>query len=137
MRGVNAAVIRVKNRPSQASTLVFGHEQCVLDQAGAHVIRDGKADQPAGIAINDRRQVHIRPIRNRQVRNIPNVELVRLVSGELPAHQIREHRLLMIRHGGDDLAFLGVTKQFELTHDPRNSLVVHRFMTGAVAKLGQ
>ncbi|AJE66429.1 hypothetical protein SB89_02040 [Corynebacterium glutamicum] len=42
----------------------------------------------------------------------------------------------MIRRGGDDLAFLGVSKQFELTHDPRNSLVVHWFMTCLVFEFG-
>ena len=49
------------------------------------MVCDSKADQPAGIAINDCGQVHIRPIRDRQVGNVPDIELVRLVGGELDA----------------------------------------------------
>lgn len=33
MRGVNTAIIRVENRPLQASTLALGHQQCLFHQA--------------------------------------------------------------------------------------------------------
>ncbi len=108
MRSVNTAVVGVENGSLQAAALAFRHEQGILDQARAHVVRDREANQPAGETVDDRGQVHIRPISNRQIRNVPDVHLIRLLSGEFPAHQIREHRFLLFRHCGGDLAFSGV-----------------------------
>ncbi|BAB99126.1 hypothetical protein WA5_1663 [Corynebacterium glutamicum K051] len=132
MRRVNAAVVGVKNRTFEVSTLVFSHEQRVLDQARAHVICDRKAHQPAGVTVNDRGQVHIRPILNWQIGDIPDIELVRLVSGELPADKVREHCLGFVRHGGGDLAFLCVSEQLQRSHDPGNPLVVRKVMADLV-----
>ncbi|BAC17176.1 conserved hypothetical protein [Corynebacterium efficiens YS-314] len=88
----------------------LAHQQCVLDQAGPHVIGDRKAHQPAGIAVDDGGQVHIRPIRDRQVSDVPDVHLIRLVGGEFPAHQVREHWFLLIGDCGGDLAFLCIAE---------------------------
>nr|CAA48851.1 unnamed protein product [Corynebacterium glutamicum] len=128
MRSVNTSVIRVKDRPRQASALALSHQQRVLHQGGTHVICDRKAHQPAGIAVNDRSQVHIRPISNRQVRDVPDVHLIWLISGELPADKVRKHCLGFIRHSGGDLAFLCVAKQLQRAHHPSDPLVIYGVM---------
>lgn len=117
-------MVRMKNRTLQAPTLALGHEQRVLHQGSTHVIRDRKTHQPARIAINDRSQVHIRPIRNRQIRNISDVEAVWLLLGEFSAHRIRKHCPSFVRDSGGDLAFLGVAEQLQGAHDPGDALVI-------------
>ena len=66
------------------------------------------------------------PIRDRQIGNVADIELVWLVGGEFPAHQVRKHRGLLIRDGGGDLAFLRVSEKLQGLHDPCDPLVVHR-----------
>lgn len=77
------------------------------------MIRDRKTHQPAGIAISNRGQVHIRPIRNRQVGNVTDIDLIGCWSGEVTANQIGQYRLFLIRLGCGDLAFVCVSKQFQ------------------------
>lgn len=83
-----------------------------MNQASAHMIRNCKAHQPAGIAINHGSQVHIRPTLNRQIRNVPNVELIWLVGSELPSDQVRKHWLFLIRNSRGDLAFFVYPNSF-------------------------
>ncbi len=125
-RRVDTAVIRVKNCVLQTSTLALRHHQGVLDQGGTHVIGDREAGQPARETIDDGREVHIRPIGNRQVGDVADVDLVRCRGGEPPADEIREHRFFPFGHSGGDLAFLGVSDQLQGAHDPGDFLGVAR-----------
>ena len=135
MGSVDTAMVRVKNCVVETSVLALGHHQGVLDQGRTHVIGNREADQPAGETVDDRGQVHIRPVRDRQVRDIADVDLVRCRGGEPPADEIRKHRLPPIRDSRGDLAFLGVANQLQRAHDPGDFLVIDRTAGRVVVEL--
>ena len=135
MGSVDTAMVRVKNCVVETSALALGHHQGVLDQGSTHVIGDREAYQPAGETVDDRGQVHIRPVRNRQVRDIADVDLVRCRGGEFPPHQVRKHRLPPIRDSRGDLAFLRVANQLQRAHDPGDFLVIDRTAGRIVVEL--
>lgn len=101
------------------------------------MINDRETHQATGIAVDDGGQVHIRPIRNPQVRDITDMDPIWLLRGEFPSHQVREYRLLPLRHGGGgDLAFLQIAEQCQRAHDPGDFIVIDQGAARVVFEFG-
>lgn len=80
--GVDTAMVGMEDRTGEAATLVLRGLQGFLHQAGAHVIGDREAHEPTRVAVDDRGQVHVRPVGDWQIRDVPDVDSVLLVGGE-------------------------------------------------------
>ena len=55
----------MKDRPGKTPAGVVRVLERSLDEFGAHVLGDSKADEHPGIAVNYRSEIHIRPVRDR------------------------------------------------------------------------
>ena len=62
----------MKDRPGKVTAGVVRVLECFLDKFGAHVFGDSKADEHPGIAVDYRSEIHIRPVRDRQIGDIAN-----------------------------------------------------------------
>ena len=81
-------MIRVKHSPMQAAPLCKSGVECVPDQSGAHVVRDGPAGQFAGVAGDHGGQVQVPAPAQGQVGDVDHVTLVRRGGGEIPLQQV-------------------------------------------------
>ena len=133
LRGIDTAVIRVKNRPVKATSDPVSHREGFFDQLGAHVVGDCETGQLPRIAVDDRGQVHIRPVRDRQVRDIADVDLVRFLRGEPAFQKVRELRRTFRGHSGLHPAFPGVVDKAHLPHQPGSVLVIETVTIAPVA----
>ena len=83
-----------------------------------------KAYKPARTTIQYCRQIHVRPVNNRQVGDVPNIKLVRLFGVELAAYKVCEHMSALSPHGGFYSSSPGIPVKAYILHDPGHMLVV-------------
>ena len=88
------------------------------------MINDRKPRQLPRIAVDNRGQVHIRPVHDRQVRDVADVDRVRPVRSEPALQQIRKPRGPFTRRRRFHPAFPGETKKAHLPHQPGGALVI-------------
>jgi hypothetical protein len=117
-------VVAVKDRPGQAAAGQVGGGECLLDELGAHVLRDRPTGQAPAGAVDDGGQVKVRPVGQRQVGDVPDVALIRRLGGEVPLEQVGHRLIRGLGHGGADLALLDVAADTGHAHHPRDPLVV-------------
>ena len=70
IRGIHTAVVGMKHRSCKASTGGACIVQGLNHKRGFHMIRDSKAHKPARTTIQYCRQIHVRPVSNRQVSDV-------------------------------------------------------------------
>lgn len=96
------------------------------DEFGAHVVGDSKADEHPCIAVNYQSEIHIRPVRDRQIGDIANQHPICSGGCKVPLDQVSKHHAIGLTPGGGDLAFFTVATQAKLLHDPGDALMVDR-----------
>ena len=136
-RGIDAAMIGVENGPVKVASDPVGHRESFFDQLRAHVVSDRETGQLPRIAVDDGGQVHIRPVRDRQVRDIADVDGVRFLRDEPAFQQVGQLRSLFRRHGGLHPAFFGVAEQAHLAHQPGGALVIEKVVVGWIGVDGR
>ena len=95
----------MKDRPGKTPAGVVRVLERSLDEFGAHVLGDSKADEHPGIAVNYRSEIHIRPVRDRQIGDIANQHPICSRGREFSLDQVGKHHSIGPTPGGGDLAF--------------------------------
>lgn len=88
LRAVDRPVVAVKHGAFEAAPGRGSGGEGVLDELGAHVIRDRPPGEPTGVAVDHGGQVQVRPVGQRQVGDVPDVALVGALGGEVTLEQV-------------------------------------------------
>ena len=125
-------MVAVEDRPGQGSAGRVSGLERVFDELGAHVVGDRPAGEATRVAVDDGGQVQVRPVGERQVRDVTDIAFVGCGGREVTLEQVGH---LLTRGFGDrgpHPPALGVAADAVLAHHPRDPLVVHPLLGGLV-----
>ena len=97
--GVLAATVGMEDHAGRGLAVLQGHVECVDDELGAHVVRDGPANYLARVTVDDGRQE--RPAGpGLDVGDVANPGLVWTGRVDVPQYQVNQVRGRFALHGG-------------------------------------
>ena len=83
-----------------------------------------KAYKPARTTIQYCRQIHVRPVSDRQVGNVTNIKFVESIGVKPAAYKVSKHVSAFGSHGGFYSSSPGIPAKAYILHDPGHTLVV-------------